>query len=38
MEMVLNGIFSKPSEKVFEYIKEIYHKNKELLEAGYLNK
>ena len=34
MEMVSDGIVSKASEKVFEYIKDIYFKNRELLEAG----
>jgi hypothetical protein len=33
-EMVSDGIVSKASKKVFEYIKEIYSKNRELLEAG----
>ena len=35
MEMVSDGIVSKASKKVFVYIKEIYSKNRELLEAGF---
>jgi hypothetical protein len=35
MEMFSDGIKSKASEKVFEYIKEIYPKNRGLLEAGF---
>jgi len=33
--MVSDAIVSKASEKVFGYIKEIYFKNRELLEAGF---
>ena len=33
-KMFSDGIVSKASEKVFEYIKDIYFKNRELLEAG----
>jgi hypothetical protein len=33
-KMFSDGIVSKASEKVFEYIKDIYSKNRELLEAG----
>ena len=35
MEMFSDRIVSKASEKVFKYIKEIYPKNRELLEAGF---
>ena len=38
MEIVSEGIMSKASEKVIEYIKDIYSNNRELLEAGFTPK